>query len=102
MRNIAIPSCDDVMMTSSPRQKVYQVWLKYHKEKWRLQKARRLERRQLASRQGPGGVARSRDLSSGGGGGGGTSSDITGFLWQQNRALVDKPWEIIQVRLAHT
>lgn len=69
-------------------------WLKYHKEKWKLQKKVRDERNRLGARQnGVGGALGDYAPPRGGAKGG-----LTGFLWQQNRALVDLPWQIIQVR----
>ena len=67
-------------------------WVSYHKRKWKLQMVRRKEKKQLL-RQQERGVAIS----------GGVSDSITssnnlaGFLRQQNQALVDLHWQIIQV-----
>lgn len=70
-------------------------WLRYHKEKWKLQKRARDERRKLIARQnGVGGALGGGMLS-----GSGVMGGLGGFLWQQNRALVDLPWQLIQVRI---
>lgn len=72
------------------------VWLEYHKEKWKMQKRMREERKRLLTQQNGVGGALSGDFLSLRGVGGATG-DLTGFLRQQNRALIDLPWEIIQV-----
>ena len=72
-------------------QEEFYAWLKYHKEKWKLQLARRRERRLMAGQDsvhGGGSVHLHSSLMSG---------NLTGFLRQQNRTLVDLPWQIIQV-----
>lgn len=67
-------------------------WLKYQKEKWKLQKQWRDEQRRLyALGDGVvGGALGGRGVASRGGA-------LTGFLQQQNRTLIDYPWQIIQV-----
>ena len=73
-------------------------WLKYHKEKWKIQKRERdMQKKMLAQQDGLGGDY----YSSRGGGGGAVGGALTGFLRQQNRALVDLHWQIIQARLLH-
>lgn len=66
-------------------------WLKFHKEKWRLQRAQRRERRRLLS-QGMAGVGLSdaapSQLS---------TINMAGFIRRRNRALAELPWQIIQV-----
>ena len=70
------------------------VWLKYHKEKWKMQKKRRDERKRLlALEEGEGLVG---DHS--GGRGIGMRSGLSGMLRQQTRALVELAWEIVQVK----
>ena len=62
----------------------------YQKRKWKLQLIRKQEKKQLL-RQQERGVATSGMMNA-------TSShNLTGFLRQQNRALVDLHWQIIEV-----
>lgn len=72
------------------------MWLSYHKEKWKLQKKRRDEKKRfLALDEGEGGDA---DHIQSGGRGVALGSGLSGMLRQQNRALIELGWEIIQVR----
>ena len=66
-------------------------WLKFHKEKWRLQRAQRRERRKLLS-QGVAGTAFSDPAPSQM-----SATNMAGFIRQRNRALAELPWQIIQV-----
>ena len=65
-------------------------WLKYHKEKWRLQKLERQEKKRRG-RNTPGdpfvGGARSSSV----------RGQMGGFLQQRTRAVFQSPWQIIQV-----
>ena len=72
----------------------YQKWLKYHKEKWQLQKAERRKRRE---REGEG-------LSDSSFVGRGHDSlthpprgNMAGFLQQRTRTVLQSPWQLIQV-----
>ena len=66
-------------------------WLSYHKRKWKLQMVRRQEKKQLLRQQ-------ERGVATNGGFPETTPShDLAGFLRQQNRALIDLHWQIIQV-----
>lgn len=78
----------------------YVAWLTYHKRKWKLQKIRRQEKRQLLAQQERGGGPMTFDPSQPRGGG--MSRNLTGFLRQQNRALVELPWQLIQVGVRDT
>ena len=76
-------------------QEDYQKWLKYHKEKWRLQKAERRQRRQ---REGEGHsdssfVGRGHDSLSQP-----VRGNMAGFLQQRTRTVLQSPWQLIQVR----
>ena len=68
------------------------VWVSYHKRKWKLQMVRRQEKKQLLRQQERGVAVNGGamlDVTS--------SHDLTGFLRQHNRALIDLHWQIIQV-----
>lgn len=73
------------------------MWLAYQKQKWKLQKIRRQEKKQqlmgLTSGHGRGGAGEDHTPSSRGV----RSHNLAGFFQQQNRALVELPWQIIQV-----
>ena len=65
-------------------------WLAYHKRKWKLQMASRQRKKHLQQDIGWRGMEGGRaDLP--------VSHDLTGFLQQQTRALVELHWQIIQV-----
>ena len=75
------------------------MWLTFHKEKWKLQKKRRDERKRLLALEDGEGSAGDHTHSMGGGG-------LSGMLRQQSRALIELGWQIVQVRAgpvwAHT
>ena len=68
-------------------------WVSYHKRKWKLQMVRRQEKKQLLRQQERGVAIKggALDVTS--------SHDLAGFLRQQNRALIDLHWQIVQVCL---
>ena len=56
----------------------------------------------MGLRSGRGGMDSDHTHSGGGGGGGGggvRSHNLAGFFQQQNRALVELPWQILQVHV---
>ena len=73
------------------------MWLAYHKQKWKLQRVRRNEKKQqmMGLTSGRGGT--DSDHTHSGVGGGVRSHNLAGFFQQQNRALVELPWQILQV-----
>lgn len=73
------------------------VWLKYHKEKWKMQKKKRDERRKLLALEEGEGFGGDHTFS--GGRGLSVGSGLSGMLRQQARALVELGWELIQVSL---
>jgi DNA polymerase epsilon subunit 1 len=64
-------------------------WLVYHKRKWKLQMIRRQEKKQLLRQQERGVASVGMSTTA--------SHNLAGFLRQQNRALVDLHWQIIQI-----
>lgn len=76
-------------------QEEFYSWLKYHKEKWRLQLTRRHERKSAANRGDFYGDSFDHTTPR-------LTGGLTGFLRQQNRTLVDLPWQIIQVNFSKT
>ena len=73
------------------------MWLAYHKQKWKLQRIRRHEKKQqlMGLGSGRGGMTEDHTSSSRGV----RSHNLAGFFQQQNRALVELPWQIIQVHV---
>ena len=85
------PSLNNSLSPSHP-QADFIAWLTYHKRKWKLQRIRRQEHKQLQSRRD-----RTASLESGSLAPRQTSHNLTGFLRKQTRALIELPWQLIQV-----
>ena len=85
------PSLNNSLSPSLP-QADFIAWLTYHKRKWKLQRIRRQEHKQLLSRRD-----RTASLESGSLAPRQTSHNLTGFLRKQTRALIELPWQLIQV-----
>ena len=68
-------------------------WLEYHKKKWQLQRGQRKERKQLLAHANRNAGSEAFDISSASS----TSVGLSGFLRQRSRALVELPWQLIQV-----
>ena len=73
------------------------MWLKYHKEKWKLQLKKRDERKRLLALDER--KVSDVDHTQSGGRGVALGGGLSGMLRQQNRALIEQGWEVIQVRV---
>jgi DNA polymerase epsilon subunit 1 len=69
----------------------FEKWLKYHKEKWRLQKLERQEKKRS-------GINTSTDVTPGNVQGSSARGRLGGFLQQRTRTVFTSPWQIIQIQ----